>query len=457
MRALAAVATDSILLDGSFYKTDVGKIKEAWPKVERSAEYLVNILKSDAYVDSSTQLATPYVLLPLIKYLGDHGYAFHSESEKSRFLHWFYAAQMWARYSGQLETNLQQDIKAMGSEKPTDELTANIVLKTGRIDVQPKDLEGKGRASPFFNLLYVASCSHGAVDWSNGLTLYTKNLGEKYAIEIHHVFPISRLYKEGGLDSNNRAHVAKANAIANLVFLTKEANLRVLANLPSDYLPTVIQKYPSALKAQFVPENPELWKIENYEAFLEERSKLIADGINEFMENLLESHQLVKGSIGIEDLIHQGESAKIEFKSSLRWDRDLSQVNKALEMTVLKTIGGFMNTEGGILLIGVDDSGDIIGIEEDYLTLPKPDRDGFELHLTNLLSSVIGKEQCLNANASFHEIDGKDVCMVQVDRASKATYIKESGEYKLFIRTGNQTQPLPMKEAVDYVLAHWPG
>ena len=58
---------------------------------------------------------------------------------------------------------------------------------------------------------------------------------------------------------------------------------------------------------------------------------------------------------------------------------------------------------------------------------------------------------------SFHEIDGKDVCMVQVDRTSKVTYVREGGEYKLYIRTGNQTQPLPMKEAVDYVLAHWPG
>ena len=457
VRALAAVATDSILLDGAFYKTDVDKIKEVWPKVERSAEYLANFLKSDAYIDSSSQLTTPYVLLPLIKYLGDHGYAFHSEVEKSLFLHWFYAAQMWARYSGPVETNLQQDIKAISSEKPTNELMTNIVLKTGRVEVQPRDLEGKGRTSPFFNLLYVASCRQGAVDWSNGLTLYTKNLGRKYAIEIHHIFPISRLYKEGGLDSSNRAHVARANAISNLVFLTKEANLKVLANLPSDYLPTVIQKYPSALKAQFVPEDPKLWKIENYSAFLEERGKLIANGINEFMESVLESNPLGHISIGVKDLVQLGESSKTEFKSSLRWDRKLSQVNKSLETAVLKTISSFMNTDGGVLLIGVDDLGGIPGIEADCMTLPKSDRDGFELHLTNLLSSAIGKEHCLDARVSFHEIDGKDVCMVQVDRASKATYVRDGEEYKLYIRTGNQTQPLPTKEAVDYVLGHWPG
>jgi len=126
-------------------------------------------------------------------------------------------------------------------------------------------------------------------------------------------------------------------------------------------------------------------------------------------------------------------------------------------MAVLKTISSFMNTDGGVLLIGVDELGSIPGIEEDCITLPKPDRDGFELHLTNLLSSAIGKEHCLDARVSFHEIDGKDVCMVQVDRAYKATYVRDGEEYKLYIRTGNQTQPLPTKEAVDYVLGHWPG
>ena len=54
---------------------------------------------------------------------------------------------------------------------------------------------------------------------------------------------------------------------------------------------------------------------------------------------------------------------------------------------------------------------------------------------------------------SFHEIDGKDVCMVQVDHASKASYVREGGEYKLCMRTDNQTQPSSMKEVVDYVLA----
>jgi len=455
VRVLAAVATDSVLLDGAFYKTDINAIKEAWPKTSRAAEYLVNVLRSDGYIYSSDQLTTPYVLLPLIKHLSAN-HSFKSDSEKWRFLHWFYAAQMWGRYSGPLETHLQKDVRALSADSPPEELIANIISKAGRIRVQAGDLKGKGKTSPFFNVAYVADCSAGAIDWFNGMKLVTDNVGAKYAIEAHHIFPVSRLYKEGGLDSDNRADVAKANEIANLAFLTKEANLKVSDNLPSVYFPRILQNYPSALAAQFVPQDPRLWEIENYDAFLEERRNLIAEGINKFMEDLLklEAH-VAPAPKDIVDLILEGENSMVEFKSSLRWDRKLSQVNRALELAALKTIAGFLNTDGGTLLIGVDDSGQIAGIENDYKTLPKPDRDGYELHLMQLISSNIGKERCLNTHISYHDFDDKDVCMISVEPSPKPAYVKEGQEFRFYIRTGNQTQSLNIQESHMYIQGHW--
>ena len=455
VRCLAAVATDSVLLDGTFYKINIQTIKDAWPKVMKSAEYLVNLIRTEGYIHSSSQLTTPYVLLPLIKYLCTCGYSFGTELEKRRFLYWFYAAQMWARYSGSLDTELQRDIKAMNTPSPTNELIANITAKVGRIKVEPKDLKGKGKTSPFFNVIYAASCKLGAIDWFNGMKLYTGLLGSRYSIEIHHIFPTSRLYKEGGLNSNDRGDIARANEIANLAFLTKEANLKSSDDLPSIYLPRVLEKYPSALSAQFVPQDPRLWEIQNYDAFIEERRRLIARAINEFMDDLLKADAII-GAKNITDIIAEGENSRIEFKSSLRWDYKSSQVNKALEMIVMKTITGFLNTDGGILLIGVSDSKQILGIENDYKTLHKADRDGYELHLNQLVSSCIGKERCLNISISFHEIDGKDVCMVQVEPSPKPAYLQEGQESRFYIRTGNQTQPLDMKESYDYILQHWP-
>ena len=64
-------------------------------------------------------------------------------------------------------------------------------------------------------------------------------------------------------------------------------------------------------------------------------------------------------------LIKRGENEKIEFKSTLRINLHTKEQDKKVENSVLKTIVAFLNSEGGTLLIGVSDCGEIIGIEKD--------------------------------------------------------------------------------------------
>jgi hypothetical protein len=104
-RTTSVVATDSALYE-PLYRTPIEKIKESWIKVERVLEYLINLLRADAYVDSVKTLPSDYPLVPLVSYLAAHGESFSSAQEKRDFLHWFYAAAMWARYSGSVETKL---------------------------------------------------------------------------------------------------------------------------------------------------------------------------------------------------------------------------------------------------------------------------------------------------------------------------------------------------------------
>src|SRR6185369_5279694 len=80
-------------------------------------------------------------------------------------------------------------------------------------------------------------------------------------------------------------------------------------------------------------------------------------------------------------LIEQGEGFKTEFKESLRYDKYKKEYNKEMERAVLKTIVSFLNAKGGTLLIGVNDKGEVVGLEDDYKTLPKKNKDGFENHL----------------------------------------------------------------------------
>ncbi|HRN70080.1 MAG TPA: putative DNA binding domain-containing protein [Candidatus Woesebacteria bacterium] len=161
---------------------------------------------------------------------------------------------------------------------------------------------------------------------------------------------------------------------------------------------------------------------------------------------------------GIEDipqLIQQGESQNLEFKSSLRWDVREDKVNKDLEKIILKTIAGFLNSEGGQLIIGVEDNGNVFGLEKDYVAISNGDRDKFENHLVQLVKTAIGVEFLKYIRFSFDSIDSKDVCLVTVVRGNKPAYVTFKGNEEFFVRTGNNTSPLGMKETQDYISDNW--
>ena len=71
----------------------------------------------------------------------------------------------------------------------------------------------------------------------------------------------------------------------------------------------------------------------------------------------------------IEEMMRFGEHERLEFKTSLRWDAKRNQVNKELEKTIMKTVAAFLNSEGGCLLIGIDDSGEPVGLENDFKSI----------------------------------------------------------------------------------------
>src|SRR5262249_42342741 len=95
----------------------------------------------------------------------------------------------------------------------------------------------------------------------------------------------------------------------------------------------------------------------------------------------------------IRELIRRGETSRVEFKASLRFDFKEQKVNKELTKVVVKTIAGFMNSEGGTLLIGVADNGDVVGLERDIETLSKKLTDGFELALRTAIANLLGGDK----------------------------------------------------------------
>jgi predicted HTH transcriptional regulator len=201
---------------------------------------------------------------------------------------------------------------------------------------------------------------------------------------------------------------------------------------------------------------PALWEIDKYDEFLAERRELIADETNKFLQELKEETKEKLKEVDWKEIIVKGENNFVEFKSSMRWDYKENQVNKNLEYVIAKTISGFLNSEGGTLIIGVDDDGVILGLDKDYSTLgKKQNRDGFLLALVQIINNYLGKEFNQYISVKIENIDGKDVGIVEISDSGSPVFINYQGSDQFFIRASASTQPMSMKEANEYISLHW--
>jgi predicted HTH transcriptional regulator len=123
---------------------------------------------------------------------------------------------------------------------------------------------------------------------------------------------------------------------------------------------------------------------------------------------------------------------------------------------VLKTLAGFMNLDGGTLLIGVADDGRIVGLEQDYKTLKKCDRDGFGQALMTSIATNLGGDVSYTVQMVFRSVENKDVCRVIVSPAPRPVYLEVGNSLKFYVRMGVTTRELNVQEAVNYISKQWP-
>ena len=157
----------------------------------------------------------------------------------------------------------------------------------------------------------------------------------------------------------------------------------------------------------------------------------------------------------IKNILSHSEDANREYKSSFRYDYMQEKPNSNLELPVVKTIAAFLNCDGGALILGVDDKKNILGLEKDYQTLKKKDSDGFQLAVIQAISEKISAEVCRNIRFSFFKTDDKEICIVRVKPFHQPVYVELKNETLFFIRTGNSTQSLDTRAAVEYIRQHW--
>ncbi len=433
------------------------KIIDAWNKLEKNVlDYTFNILQSQAYIDHTKEINSVYALVPIITYIFNKPDTKLNEEEIKKVVKWFYYSQLRQRYVSQLPQKLDKDLSiVVKSDNPFDELLA-IIAEERPLEIKPSEFIGRGISHPLFSLMRWYFKSKGAVCLGTGLKL-RKNMGKSYGLEKDHIFAYSVLRDSEYFDMNNRFEYALAQEITNRAILTEIENRTKSAKFADNYLESVKDRFPNALNLQCIPENKELWKLENYEKFLDARRTLLSNELNHFLNNISITPDKIKTERDIMEIIQSGENGFLELKSTLRWDIRENTINKKMEEIILKSISSFSNGEGGKLLIGVKDDLEIIGLQDDYNTLKVGDKDNFELHLRNLVNNAFGKEFATTyLKVNFPVIDEVEICEIDIEKGNKPLYLEvanknEQKQKKFYVRSGNSSQELEIDEVASYV------
>ncbi|KAA3658654.1 MAG: hypothetical protein DWQ04_24460 [Chloroflexi bacterium] len=451
-RALTAVVTQRALFE-HIHKREKDELLEGWAKLIKILDYLVSVLPTRAFIHSTDDVNTTNAFVPLVAYLAINNIHFSDEASIKQATHWLYAALMWSRYTAQTDQRLERDLSLIVQHaSPWTVLREQIVDQRGRIEVKAADLEGRGTSHPLYRMTSVMTKTHGAIDWFNGAPLGTTH-GKAYQLHSHHIFPTSVLYKNG-FDPDNHLHRKVVNEIANRAFLTADSNITLSNEVPEVYLPQVEEKYPGSLAMQFIPMDPDLWRVERYTDFLQARREMIARKINEYMDALIAEPEVMHER-SISDLIKLGEGITLEFKSTLQWDVIQNQINKNLRYSCLKTITAFLNSQGGTLIIGVEDDGNVLGLQRDLTLVKNKSLDGFEQTLMTFVSTHIGAEYAPYIAVRFEDLEGQQVCAVDVDKAAAPAFMTGNKGKEFFVRLGNTTRSLDAEETHSYIQMNW--
>ena len=418
--------------------------------------------RSSRMVSSETALMFVYILW----LLGRTDYAVNLNRLREVISRWWFMAHTTGRYTGSSETQLEADLNRIG-DLPTgdadkfcqtlDRIVRDSLTQDYWDITLPNRLDTSSAKSPPLAAYWAA------LNILDADVLFSEQKVSEMLdpvvtpvkdMERHHLFP------KAYLASVNVTDNSRVNAIANMAFVDWADNVAISNKSPQEYWPKMSERLDAErLKRQMHwYALPVGWEQLEYGEFCEKRRKLIAQVVREGFERLREAQvHAPPERVSIHDLIADGESNILEFKERARWSYGTDKKGKS-EQIIVKSIAGFMNGEGGSLLIGVADDGTVPGLEADYATLSTGNRDGFERFLTQLIGDKISGPSPALCRISFDKAGDKDVCRIDVAASSRPVFAcsANSKEFTDFwVRQGNKTEQFHGSELLDYKEDRW--
>ncbi len=413
----------------------------------------------------------PYTtqLVPLAAIFGWLEDRAESYESLQRLGRWFWCGVLGEMYGGGTETRFALDLEDCVAwtealpDSPPPRTVQAAQFQAERL------LTLRTRNSAAYKGLHALQMKQGARDFKTGQPIDVHAYMEQ-AIDIHHVFPrhwCDTRGDEHGIDSGI------ANCIVNKTALDARTNRRIGGSAPSVYLSRIesgdgIQSHvlDGFLRSHDI--DPVALRCDDFGHYFNQRFERLLGHIERAMSKPVNrrperdespfAQREIDIESGVRSLIENGESAVVEFKSTARFNLHSNGRDEAITWAVIKTIAAFMNTDGGTLLIGVNDRGDPVGIEADYPHVKGADCDGWELWITTAVKNALGSVAATDLPVGYCTIEGRTIARIDVRRGTQPTFASRKGKAReiFFARLNNATEELSGSALLEYRQKHWP-
>lgn len=368
---------------------------------------------------------------------------------------WFFMSALTGRYTSSSESAMEFDLANLRNINDANEFVS-ILQKTcaSRLTNDywainlPTQLATSAARSPAL-FAYFAS-----LNLLKARVLFSRHMvselmdpalnANRAPLERHHLFPKKHL-KSIGITDNR-----EINQIANFTMVEWGDNSSIADKAPEIYYEELKKRcsHKELADMTYWHALPDGWTKMDYPGFLQKRRELMAQVIQDGYKSIVgDDDKMEPSALTLVDILREGEGINIEFKSTLRVNLHTGNPDPKMEHACLRTIAGFLNVNGGSLVIGISDDGNAVGIDVDKF----PNEDKMNLHLVNLIKDRIGPQHMIYIHSHFEDYEDKRIMRVDCSPSKSPIYLKDGSNEHFYVRTGPSTSQLMPSQIQDYL------
>ncbi|MGV8152340.1 MAG: helix-turn-helix domain-containing protein [Candidatus Nanoarchaeia archaeon] len=184
-----------------------------------------------------------------------------------------------------------------------------------------------------------------------------------------------------------------------------------------------------------------------------------------------------KVDVDFERLLKKGENFYCEFKESALWSQNFTEEDvkksrsaevhyykkKASRIIIAKVISGFLNSDGGNLIIGIRENKnskqevEIVGIQEEFGKLSDKTKDGYKrMIIDEIIKPYFPSKIIDNLNKylqiEFISVQEKLLCWIRINKSESRVFLNLEGKEIFMIRIESENRELNGEKLVDYCI-----